>query len=76
LARPILQTVVDQLNETNVRIRDIEARLAKWHRASPDVAGQLELLSQRLNRPSLRVKGVWLNKQWLARGNAATGTTT
>jgi transposase len=35
LARPILQVVVDQLNETNARIRDIEARLTKWHRESP-----------------------------------------
>jgi transposase len=35
LARPILQTVVDQLNDTMVRIRDIEVRLAKWHRQSP-----------------------------------------
>lgn len=35
LARPILQTVVDQLNETNVRICEIETRLAKWHRESP-----------------------------------------
>ena len=35
LARPILQIVVDQLNETNSRIREIEARLAKWHRESP-----------------------------------------
>jgi transposase len=34
LARPILQIVVDQLNETSMRIRDIEARLAKWHRES------------------------------------------
>lgn len=34
LARPILQTVVDQLNETNMRIREIERRLAKWHRES------------------------------------------
>jgi transposase len=34
LARSILQLVMDQLNETNVRIRDIEARLAKWHRDS------------------------------------------
>ena len=35
LARPILQIVVDQLNKTNVRAREIEARLATWHRASP-----------------------------------------
>jgi transposase len=35
LARPILQIVVDQLNETNSRIREIEAGLAKWHRESP-----------------------------------------
>jgi transposase len=32
LARSILQTVVDQLNDTMVRIRDIERRLAQWHR--------------------------------------------
>ena len=35
LARPILQIIVDQLNETNVRTREIETRLAKWHRESP-----------------------------------------
>ncbi len=35
LARPILQIVVDQLNETNAQIRNIEARLTKWHRESP-----------------------------------------
>lgn len=34
LARPILHLVVDQLNETNARTRDIEARLTKWHRES------------------------------------------
>jgi len=35
LARSILQTVVDQLNDTILRTREIEARLAKWHRQSP-----------------------------------------
>jgi transposase len=35
LARPILQLVVDQLNETTARIRDIKARLTKWRRESP-----------------------------------------
>ena len=35
LARPILQIVVNQLNETNMRTREIEARLAKWRRQSP-----------------------------------------
>src|ERR1700760_8957 len=35
LVRPILQTVVDQLNDTMSRVREIEARLAKWHRESP-----------------------------------------
>ena len=35
LARPILQLVVDQLGETNMRVRDIESRLTKWHRESP-----------------------------------------
>lgn len=35
LARCILQTVVDQLNDTMLRTREIEARLAKWHRQSP-----------------------------------------
>ena len=35
LARSILQTVVDQLNDTTLRAREIEARLAKWHRQSP-----------------------------------------
>jgi transposase len=34
LARSILQTIVDQLNGTMARIREIEARLAKWHRQS------------------------------------------
>src|SRR5271169_5931233 len=34
LARPILQTIVDQLNGTMARIREIEVRLAKWHRQS------------------------------------------
>jgi transposase len=32
LARSILQTVVDQLNDTMVRVREIEQRLAQWHR--------------------------------------------
>ncbi|HEY4043164.1 MAG TPA: IS110 family transposase [Rhodopila sp.] len=35
LARPILQTVVDQLNETHARAREIEARLGTWHRENP-----------------------------------------
>ena len=35
LARPVLQAVVDQLNDTNIRISEVEARLAKWHRESP-----------------------------------------
>ena len=35
LARSVLQTVVDQLNDTILRTREIEARLAKWHRQSP-----------------------------------------
>ena len=34
LARSILQTIVDQLNGTMARIREIEVRLAKWHRQS------------------------------------------
>ncbi len=34
LARSILQTIVDQLNGTKDRIREIEGRLAKWHRQS------------------------------------------
>ena len=34
LARSILQTIVDQLNGTMARIREIEGRLAKWHRES------------------------------------------
>jgi transposase len=33
-ARPILQTIVDQLNDTMARIREIERRLAGWHRQS------------------------------------------
>ena len=40
LARSILQTVVDQLNDTMDRVREIERRLAQWHRQSE--------LSQRL----------------------------
>jgi transposase len=32
LARSILQTIVDQLNGTLTRIREIEKRLTKWHR--------------------------------------------
>jgi transposase len=35
LARSILQMIVDQLHDTAVRIREIEASLAKWHRQSP-----------------------------------------
>ncbi len=35
LARSILQIIVDQLNDTMVRVREIEVRLAKWHRNSP-----------------------------------------
>src|SRR5919199_1390875 len=35
LARSILQTVVDQLNDTMSRTREVETRLAKWHRQSP-----------------------------------------
>ena len=34
LARSILLLVVDQLNDTTARVRDIEARLAKWHRGT------------------------------------------
>ena len=34
LARSILQMIVDQLNDTMARVRDIELRLAKWHRQS------------------------------------------
>jgi hypothetical protein len=34
LARSILQTIVDQLNGTLVRIGEIEGRLARWHRQS------------------------------------------
>ncbi len=34
LARSILQLIVDQLNDTMARVRDIELRLAKWHRQS------------------------------------------
>jgi transposase len=34
LARSILHMVVAQLNDTMVRVRDIEVRLAEWHRAS------------------------------------------
>ena len=34
LARSILQTIVDQLNGTSDRIREIEGRLARWHRQS------------------------------------------
>jgi transposase len=34
LARSILQTVVDQLTDTMVRVREIEKRLAQWHRQS------------------------------------------
>jgi transposase len=34
LARSILQTIVDQLNGTMARIREIEGRLTKWHRES------------------------------------------
>jgi hypothetical protein len=35
LARSILQTIVDQLNGTLVRIGEIEGRLARWHRQEP-----------------------------------------
>jgi transposase len=34
LVRPILQAIVDQLNDTVARIREIEGRLVKWHRQS------------------------------------------
>jgi transposase len=34
LARSILQTIVDQLNGTMARIREIEGRLTRWHRQS------------------------------------------
>ena len=34
LARSILQTIVDQLNGTMARMREIEGRLTKWHRQS------------------------------------------
>ncbi len=34
LARSILQLIVDQLQDTMARVRDIELRLAKWHRQS------------------------------------------
>ena len=34
LARSILQTIVDQLNGTMSRVREIEVRLAGWHRHS------------------------------------------
>ena len=34
LARSILQTIVDQLNGTMARIREIEGRLSRWHRQS------------------------------------------
>src|SRR5215470_14083409 len=34
LARSILQTIIDQLNGTMARIREIEGRLAIWHRQS------------------------------------------
>src|SRR6201993_2251619 len=34
LARSILPTIVDQLNGTMARIREIEGRLTKWHRES------------------------------------------
>src|SRR6201985_3653311 len=34
LARSILQTIVDQLNGTMARIREIERRLTRWHRQS------------------------------------------
>jgi transposase len=35
LARSILQTIVDQLNGTMARVREIEVRLVEWHRHSP-----------------------------------------
>src|SRR5271163_4252714 len=34
LARSILQTIVDQLNGTMARIREIAGRLVRWHRQS------------------------------------------
>ena len=34
LARSILQLIVDQLHDTMARVREIEARLTKWHRQS------------------------------------------
>jgi transposase len=34
LVRSILQTIVDQLNGTMARIREIERRLTRWHRQS------------------------------------------
>ena len=34
LARSILQLIVDQLHDTMARVREIELRLAKWHRQS------------------------------------------
>jgi transposase len=34
LARAILQMIVDQLNGTMARVREIEVRLARWHRES------------------------------------------
>ena len=34
LARAVLQMIVDQLNGTMARIREIEVRLARWHRES------------------------------------------
>src|SRR5271167_3493084 len=34
LARSILRLIMDQLAETMARVRDIEKRLAKWHRQS------------------------------------------
>ena len=34
LARSILQMIVDQLNDTMGRVRDIELRQAEWHRRS------------------------------------------
>ena len=34
LARAIRQMIVDQLNGTMARVREIEVRLARWHRES------------------------------------------
>ncbi len=34
LARSILQLIVDQLNDTMTRVREIEVRLTRWHRQS------------------------------------------